>query len=341
LVARARSFGHRDLSELTEHAAGATAMVAIYGPHTVSPSPGVQGWRQFLQSKRQMLAEFDVARTHGKSHEVETWHGVVAEGLFRRWLADFLPQRFGVTSGYIISQNRFEDERAPHFDVIVYDKLNAPILWIEEHPEVTEAGKSRAIPAEWVKGVFEVKSRFTRANAQLAVQHLLDLKPLFQKPSIEDRYSSWLKDDFFCGVIFFELARANVRHIAAVKAMLPLELPKGFIGGIILRAEGADPDTSAHIHLLKSQAALSGSEILGGEKSLLNYVLYVETVARGVDPECPFLGVGLRWSQAHFSGFAFDLVALLTGTFQPGALSSFHAMPVAATLPTVSGKTDC
>jgi hypothetical protein len=99
--------------------------------------------------------------------------------------------------------------------------------------------------------------------------------------------------------------------------------------------------SSARIHLLNSQQALNGSEILGGEKSLLNYVLYVETVARGVDPERPFLGVGLRWSQAHFSGFAFDLVALLTGKFQPGALSSFHAMPVAATLPTVSGKTDC
>jgi hypothetical protein len=78
-----------------------------------------------------MFAEFDVARTHGKMHEIETWHGVVAEGLFRRWLADFLPWRFGVTSGYIISQNRLEDEKTPHFDVIIYDRLNAPVLWVE------------------------------------------------------------------------------------------------------------------------------------------------------------------------------------------------------------------
>jgi hypothetical protein len=289
-----------------------------------------------------MLDEFDVARTHGKLHEIETWHGVVAEGLFRRWLADFLPWRFGVTSGYIISQNRLEDEKTPHFDVIIYDRLNAPVLWIEEHPEVTEAGKSRAIPAEWVKGVIEVKARFTHRHVQSPVEHLLDLEPLFLKPSMGDRYSSWLKEDFFCGIVFFELARADEGHVSAVKALLPEKVPKGFRGGVILRAEGmTDPDISARIHLLKTSVPLSGSEILGEEKSLLNYVLYVETVARGLDPENPFRGVGMRWSKAHFSGFAFDLVALLTGTLRPGFLSSLHAMPVAAASPMASGKADC
>jgi len=304
-------------------------MIRTYGLHTVSSASGAQGWRQFLQAKRRMLAEFDVARTHGKLHEIETWHGVVAEGLFRRWLADFLPSRFGVTSGYVISQNRLEDEKIPHFDIIIYDRLNAPVLWIEGHPEVTEAGMSRAIPAEWVKSVFEVKSRFTRANARSGTDHLLDLEPLFVKPSAEDRYSSWLKDDFFCGVIFFELASADEQRVAAIKAMLPVKLPKGFIGGIILRAEGLeDPDVSGRMWPVKSSAALGSSDILGEEKSLLHYVLYVETVPRGPDPEYPFRAVGLRWSKAHFSGFAFDIVALLTGTFQAGVLSSLHAVPV-------------
>lgn len=291
-----------------------------------------QGYRQFLQAKRRMLAEFDVARTHGKLHEVETWHGVVAEGLFRRWLADFLPWRFGVTSGYIISQNRFEDERAPHFDIIIYDRLNAPTLWIEEHPEVTEAGKSRAIPAECVKCVFEVKSRFRRDTVQAAVGHLMDLKPLFRKPSIEDRYASWLKDDFFCGVIFFELAQADVHDAAAVKAMLPEGLPKGFLGGIILRGEGAsDPEASARIRLVNSAEAGSGSDILQGSiRTLLQYAVYVETTARHVEPEYPYLGVSMTWFPHVFSEFAFDIIALLTGTYRSGFLSSFHASPVAA-----------
>jgi hypothetical protein len=67
------------------------------------PPTGAQGWRQFPQAKRRMLAEVDVARTHGKLHEVETWHGIVAEGLFRKWSADFLPSRSGITSGYVVS----------------------------------------------------------------------------------------------------------------------------------------------------------------------------------------------------------------------------------------------
>ena len=33
----------------------------------------------------------------------------------------------------------------------------------------------------------------------------------------------------------------------------------------------------------------------------------------------------LMWSEPNFSGFAFDLVALLNGTFEIGRLSSFHA----------------
>jgi len=78
------------------------------------------------------------------------------------------------------------------------------------------------------------------------------------------------KRRFFCGIIFFELTRADARQVTAIKATLPLELPKGYIGGVILRAEGADPDTSARIHVLKSSGALSGSRIRADEKSLLN-----------------------------------------------------------------------
>jgi hypothetical protein len=204
-------------------------------------------------------------------------------------------------------------------------------LWIEEHPEVTEAGKSRAIPAEWVRCVFEVKSRFRRATVQAAVEHLLDLKPLFQKPNIDDRYASWINDNFFCGVIFFELAQADVRDATAIKAMMPEELPKNFLGGIILRGEGiSDPDASARIQPVKAAEPGSGSEILQGSASLLQYVFYIENIARGVEPEHPYLGMFMSWSPFVFSTFAFDIIALLTGTYRTGFVSSFHASWVAA-----------
>jgi hypothetical protein len=68
---------------------------------------------------------------------------------------------------------------------------------------------------------------FGRDTVQKSLEHLADLKPLFQKPSVEDRYASWLKDDFFCGVIFFELTQTDARDAAAVRAILGPEPPKG------------------------------------------------------------------------------------------------------------------
>lgn len=34
----------------------------------------------------------------------------------------------------------------------------------------------------------------------------------------------------------------------------------------------------------------------------------------------------LRWSESEFAKFAFDLVAMLQGTYQVGRLSSFYGM---------------
>ena len=44
----------------------------------------------------------------------------------------------------------------PHFDVIIYDELDAPVLWIEDTPDASPQGRSLAIPVEHVRGVLEV-----------------------------------------------------------------------------------------------------------------------------------------------------------------------------------------
>ena len=75
-----------------------------------------QGWKQILTSRKEMLDSYDRAREHARSHEVETYHGNVAEAVFRKWLSDFLPKRYGVTSGYIISPGLGESDKAPHFE---------------------------------------------------------------------------------------------------------------------------------------------------------------------------------------------------------------------------------
>ena len=47
----------------------------------------------------------------------------VAEAELRKWLSGFLPKRYGVTSGYIVSPGLKSAEKIPHFDVIIYDQL--------------------------------------------------------------------------------------------------------------------------------------------------------------------------------------------------------------------------
>ena len=84
------------------------------------------GWKQFLTSRKEMLDAFDRAREKSKSHEVETYHGRVAEAEFRKWLTSFLPKKFGVSSGFIISPGLKDTEKAPHFDVIIYEQLESP-----------------------------------------------------------------------------------------------------------------------------------------------------------------------------------------------------------------------
>lgn len=69
-----------------------------------------------------------------------------------------LPKRYGVTSGFIISQSVPNLEDFVHYDVIIYDQLDSPVLWVEGSPDSSLQGRSKAIPVEYVCGVIEVKA---------------------------------------------------------------------------------------------------------------------------------------------------------------------------------------
>ncbi|MGB9204978.1 MAG: DUF6602 domain-containing protein [Terriglobales bacterium] len=68
-----------------------------------------------------MLDAFDRAREKAGSHEVETYHGKVAEAEFRKWLSSFLPKKYGVTSGYVVSPGLKSTEKTPHFEFFLCD----------------------------------------------------------------------------------------------------------------------------------------------------------------------------------------------------------------------------
>jgi len=89
----------------------------------------LSGWSQFTTQKVKMVNDFRTFKDMSENRPTETDKGRYAEALFREWLEQFLPAKYGVTSGYIISQG---DSLLPasalkgklrHYDVIIYNRL--------------------------------------------------------------------------------------------------------------------------------------------------------------------------------------------------------------------------
>jgi hypothetical protein len=279
-----------------------------------------QGWKQFLTSRHEILDAYDRAKERAKSHEVETYHGRVAEAQLRNWLSGFLPKKYGVTSGYIVSPGLRHDQKTPHYDVIIYDSQNSPVLWIEGDPDRSEQGRSIAIPVEHVQCVLEVKSRFSSSTAAAAIEHLKDLQPLMG--GIDDpkeRYKLHLPANFVCGLIFFELRKEDEFSSAALSRIIDGVGLRGFFGGLILRGQGHDRPVSGRLHMLRSETPTEE----GDRRSLLSGM----SIAKSIKVADDFhISAAIMWVETNFAQFAFDLIALMHGTYEPGRISSFYGL---------------
>lgn len=281
------------------------------------------GWDQICAERTKILSTFDHARTHSRSHEVEVYHGHVAQSEIRRWLTEFLPKKYGVTSGYVISTGLSIDDDNPHFDVIIYDQLNSPVLWVEEHPGTGDHGKSLAIPVEFVLCVLEVKSRLTIQTARHAIDHLGDLLPLMQNVDPPDqRYKKFLPVSFSCGAVFFDLMQKDANSDTMLEAFVDGLKLRGFFGGLVLRQEGLATEASSKLELYISETAHS-ERIPPGEAFAF---VMSKSVEMGTNQHC---GAMLMATPMAFTEFAFDLVARLQGTYERGKTSSFHSLGVA------------
>jgi hypothetical protein len=255
-----------------------------------------QGYSHFFTEKKKMLDNFDHAKKQGESHEVETYHGLVAEAQFRNWLSTFLPKKFGVTSGYIVSQRVSEEQKIPHFDVIIYDQLNAPIIGVEESPDVSPAGRALILPVEYVLAVIEVKASFTTYNATKAVEHLCDLRPFLEKvdPHTE-LYKKHLPPQFSSCIVFFEMGKNPPKgQDTLFSKMVPVDPLRGYYGGIVLRIKESQPEKSMRMEMLS----------IDGKENLVPDIGYIQ-----------------------FQRFTFDLLSRLNG-YPKGGIRSYHGFPV-------------
>jgi hypothetical protein len=278
-------------------------------------NPSRQGWKQFLTSRTKMLNAFDQAKVQDALHEVQIYRGQVAEAEFREWLSSFLPKKYGITSGYVISQGVTDDVKVPHFDIIIYEELESPILWIEKNPDRSSTGSSRAIPAEYVRAIIEVKSSFSSANVTDAIKHLFDLTPLLVDVDAPDeRYKRHLPSNFFSATVFFELRAADKNNFSALEKYRESENLRGFFGGLILRGEDLPPNSSGRIFRLhfpeETHQPRKDKSILGGFNAI--------HIADGDY-------WALMWADLFFAIFAFDLLAMLNNTYDGNRLSSLHA----------------
>lgn len=281
-----------------------------------------QGWKQFLTSRKEMLDAFDRAREKSRGHEVETFHGQVAEAEFRKWLSSFLPKRYGVTSGYIVSPGLKSTQRTPHFDVIIYDQLESPVLWVEDSPDVSSQGRSLAIPVEHVRCVLEVKANLSSTSAGEAIEHLKDLLPLMVgNDDPAEKYKLHLPPTFCCGLVFFNLKQEHQFSEATLSKLIAgIEL-RGFFGGIVLRGEGHQKGDTGKLSLLRSETPIE-STIGKNKESLLNSGMSESVKIT----DSLYFGAMLMWAEPNFSQFGFDVLAMMQGTYEVGRLSSFHGM---------------
>lgn len=281
-----------------------------------------QGWKQILTARKEMLDAYDQAREKAKSHKVQTSHGNVAEAEFRKWLIRFLPKRYGVTSGYIVSPGLESGDKTPHFDVIIYDQLESPVLWVEDSPDVSPQGRVLAIPVEYVRSVLEIKSNFTSSSVSDAIDHIRGLLPLMGGPDEpHEKYKLYLPMNFCCGLVFFNLLQDQQFSEAALKKTICGIVLRGFYGGVILRGEGHSKANTGRIFFIESETPFDST--IG--KNKVSLLKSGQTKSVQISDNC-HVGSTLMWSESNFSQFGFDLIALMQGTYKAGRLSSVYGL---------------
>jgi hypothetical protein len=305
------------------------------------------GWQRFELNRRKMLANYDLAKFENSKRPLQTEHGNVAESALRSWLSDFLPDRWGVTSGFILPPVLEENHPVEyHYDLIIYDKLNAPVLVSDLDTDRSTSGTPKMIPAQCVKAVFEVKARATPRSADSASKKLQELSSIRR----------FLARHFFCGVVFFELETLPPKSLRILEGLIPNDAPWHMLDtGCILRST---PHGEASGKLECFKGGINGSpgkaplfanflddQIIGtnGQPAPQNhssfgildvrntasisqqhfFLRHISRAAKGEPGN--YRGVDLEWSRNGFSLFILDILSRLgTGRrFSRGGIGGY------------------
>jgi hypothetical protein len=276
---------------------------------------GHVGAMSILAERNALLAEYDKAKAQTTYDVVKVEHGHVAEEIFRQWLNTFLPKRFAATKGYIITTNRDYSGPMEEWDVIIYDALESPVLFVRG------SEPKRAIPVEYVRAVVEVKATFTPTSAKQVVAKLTKLQA-FRGENTDPKYPVSLCAPFVTGAVFFETAvESYTQHIAALNQLSqlyqlsPSVNPLGFV---VLRSQKV-AEHSGYIRLVVSREMMSWPE------PFENSACFTLPDA-GDEPDYKYGSVFCSgWGEINFFQYMFDLLAVMKGTYD-GRVSSFYGV---------------
>lgn len=289
---------------------------------TITERYGTFGWEEFLETKDRLLAELDSAKAKGKNRPTQIAHGPAIEAAIRAWLSEFLPKKYAVTSGYVIPDVRTGSYEIQHFDIIVYDQLNAPVLWGESTHDDSALGRRRAMPAPYVHAIIEAKASLTKRSIEDALRKLREVNDFAEKG----------RPSFCCGIVFAEVKRGLLRRSALIEEVRALDIT-GYFGGIVLRAESLEPRLAGYFTFLdseKSEPMMPLARDPGGlvideenrpvltEQGDVAEVVVLEgkwNFDKGYSPLVR--GVHLLWSYNSFPRFALDLLERLDGVYNP------------------------
>lgn len=311
---------------------------------------GQHGWAQFNRNRKDILNELDRVIELSGSRPIQVAHGVAVEAYIRKWFSEFLPKKYAVTSGYIIPELYDDNLKQYHYDIIIYNSLEAPVLWTEGNYDNSEQGKFLAIPAKYVVAVYEVKSRLTKKNINDSLSKLKEV----------NSFKHQLPNNYHSGVIYIDLKESEVNKRSLLEDLHKGIDAHGFTGGMVLRYEG---DTSS-IGLISLKKIDDASAVSFDAFNRINptlpivkklddlHMYYTEDDALLVSPAGAGAGLSvtytgshwassktygmkyvknnllleLDWSRSFFSEFCMRLISLLNGDFDPEKRSSFGAV---------------
>ena len=273
----------------------------------------------FLAQRDYLLAQYDKAKRDTADDPVKTAHGVAAERYFRVWLERFLPKRFGVCKGYIITCNPEYSGPLEEWDILIYDVLESPVLYIRAEDGGTE---KRAIPVEHVRAVIEAKATFNPASAKQVADKLLRLDAFMGSNASTPDYPMCLCEPFVCAAVFFESKgntrsefRSSLDNLSAVLQRFP---QPPFLGLILRAAEEAG--CPCCIQQAQDKASAFSDMDLRVSSPFPAPWQLKRSDRTHVGLWCP------AFHSAEFSKFVFDLLQHVKGRYDPTKVSSLYGI---------------